>query len=239
MGWLFEFLFKYPRVVFEQGDFTFAASRSMTLDRPGVAGARRRRAHHLPRGHERRDRRASAWCWSRSGSASLAVLWSACSARRWSCGPPCRSRTSSGVIVDDSRSMTIADRDGLPRTDFVQKELADRGRAAQGAVRPVRPAPLPLLHRRRSPEQRRRPEVCRHVVAPRARARAGARRARRPAARRPGAGHRRRRHLGRGARRVDRGPEGPLHPGVHGRPRPRVVRARRADHARRNAARRP
>jgi hypothetical protein len=31
MGWLFELFFKYPRVVFEQGDFAFAASRSMTL----------------------------------------------------------------------------------------------------------------------------------------------------------------------------------------------------------------
>jgi uncharacterized membrane protein len=32
-----------------------------------------------------------------------------------------------GVIVDDSRSMTIADRDGQPRTDFVQKEFGDQG----------------------------------------------------------------------------------------------------------------
>ena len=39
MGWLFEFFFKYPRFVFEQGDFTFAASRSMMLDRAG--GSRR------------------------------------------------------------------------------------------------------------------------------------------------------------------------------------------------------
>ena len=31
MAWLFKFFFKYPSLVFEQGDFTFAASRSMML----------------------------------------------------------------------------------------------------------------------------------------------------------------------------------------------------------------
>jgi uncharacterized membrane protein len=30
-----------------------------------------------------------------------------------------------GVLIDDSRSMTIADRDGQPRTQFVQEQLAD------------------------------------------------------------------------------------------------------------------
>src|SRR5262245_62949505 len=31
MGSLFELLFKYPKFVFDQADFTFAASRSMTM----------------------------------------------------------------------------------------------------------------------------------------------------------------------------------------------------------------
>src|SRR5690349_25136967 len=31
MGWLFKFFFRYPALVFEQGDFTFAASRSTTI----------------------------------------------------------------------------------------------------------------------------------------------------------------------------------------------------------------
>src|SRR3954452_9565998 len=31
MGGLFKFFFKYPALIFEQGDFTFAASRSMTI----------------------------------------------------------------------------------------------------------------------------------------------------------------------------------------------------------------
>src|SRR5262249_2487950 len=30
-----------------------------------------------------------------------------------------------GVIIDDSRSMTIADRDNQPRSNFVQQQLAD------------------------------------------------------------------------------------------------------------------
>jgi hypothetical protein len=31
MGGVFQFFFKYPALTFEQGDFTFAASRSMTV----------------------------------------------------------------------------------------------------------------------------------------------------------------------------------------------------------------
>ena len=32
-----------------------------------------------------------------------------------------------GVLIDDSRSMTIADRDGKPRTDFVQQQFGPDG----------------------------------------------------------------------------------------------------------------
>ena len=39
MGSVFEFLFKYPTFVFNQGDFTFAASRSMTLTIAAIAVA--------------------------------------------------------------------------------------------------------------------------------------------------------------------------------------------------------
>src|SRR5204863_3729359 len=31
-----------------------------------------------------------------------------------------------GILIDDSRSMTIADRDGKPRTEFVQQQLGQQ-----------------------------------------------------------------------------------------------------------------
>ena len=41
-----------------------------------------------------------------------------------------------GVLIDDSRSMRIADRDGKPRSDWIEHAVRRTGqRAAQGAAR--------------------------------------------------------------------------------------------------------
>src|SRR5687768_4470980 len=122
MGWLFEFLFKYPRVVFEQGDFAFAASRSMTLTVLGFAAlAAAALITYRAVTNEGPVRERLPLVLLRLAVLGVLVL---CLLR-----PTLVLRSAVpqqnflGVIVDDSRSMTIADRDGRPRTDFVQKEL--------------------------------------------------------------------------------------------------------------------
>ena len=126
MGWLFELFFKYPRVVFEQGDFAFAASRSMTLIVLGFAAlAAAALITYRAVTNEGTARERLVLVALRLGVLAVLVV---CLFR-----PTLVLRSAVpqqnflGVIVDDSRSMTIADRDGLPRTDFVQKELADEG----------------------------------------------------------------------------------------------------------------
>ena len=123
MALVFELLFKYPKLVFEQGDFTFAASRSMMMTvcvLAALAGA----ALVTYRGITIEAAAATGWC---------------------SC-PPARARRDAallpvrpslilkaavpqqnflGILIDDSRSMTIADRDGQPRTQFVQQQLGE------------------------------------------------------------------------------------------------------------------
>ncbi len=126
MGWLFEFLFKYPRVVFEQGDFTFAASRSMTLTVLGFA-ALAAAALITYRGitNEGPVRERLVLVLLRLATLGVLILCLFRPTLVLRAAVP--QQNFLGVIVDDSRSMTITDRDGLPRTDFVQKELADRG----------------------------------------------------------------------------------------------------------------
>ena len=146
-----------------------------------------------------------------------------------------------GVLIDDSRSMPIADRDGQPRS-AVRPAAARRTEQPRCSTRCRSASSCASSASRRPPIALRlagRSEVRRHGHAARRRARARARRALRPAARRAGDGHRRRRHVGRLARRVARQPEGALDSGVHGRRRPGALRARHPGHARRDAAHRP
>ena len=124
MGSVFEFLFKYPTFVFNQGDFTFAASRSMTLTIAAIAvaaiGALITYRGITTEG-ALRDRitlvalrlavvAVLAFCLFRP----LLILKAAVPQQNFL-----------GVLIDDSRSMTIADHDGKPRTEFVQQQLAD------------------------------------------------------------------------------------------------------------------
>ena len=126
MGWLFEFLFKYPRFVFEQGDFTFAASRSMSLTIVVVAGlAAAALITYRMVTNEGPVRERLVLVALRL--AVLAVLMVCLFRPSLVLRSAVPQQNFLGVIVDDSRSMTIADRDNLPRTDFIQKELGDQG----------------------------------------------------------------------------------------------------------------
>ena len=126
MGWLFEFLFKYPRVVFEQGDFAFAASRSMTLTVLVVA-ALAAGALITYRGitNEGPVRERLVLVLLRLGTLAVLILCLFRPSLVLRAAVP--QQNFLGVVIDDSRSMTIADRDGLPRTDFVQKEFGAEG----------------------------------------------------------------------------------------------------------------
>ena len=107
------------------------------------------------------------------------------------------------VLLDDSRSMQIADHNGEPRANFVRQEFgAHRPRRAQDAVGPVHGADVPLLDGGVTSRCRGRTDVFRGADAARGRARRRAPGTGRAAAGRAGRGQRRRRH-GRGhARRL-------------------------------------
>src|SRR6266478_543252 len=79
MDAVFRILFKYPLLVFEQGDFALGAVLFFCLVRP------------------------------------MLVLKAAVPQQNFL-----------GVLVDDSRSMLIADRDGQPRSEFVHQQLAGK-----------------------------------------------------------------------------------------------------------------
>ncbi len=123
MGWLFRVLFKYPRVVFEQGHFTFALSRSLTLTLAAAAllGFGVLITYRGAWSDERpRDRAvliglriaivaALLFCLARP----ILVLKAAVPQQNFL-----------GILLDDSRSMSIADTGGQPRTEFVGQQLA-------------------------------------------------------------------------------------------------------------------
>ena len=242
METIFRFLFKYPPLIFQQGDLAWGVSRPVLLAVVAAAAAARRRgaadlSGRPDRASPARPGRARSAC----GSAPWRCCSSACSGPTLILRAAVPQQNFVGVLVDDSRSMTIADTDGQPRSAFVQEQLSRPERAAaRGAVAAVRAAVLPLLvvgrPRRRRPANLKYDGTATRLGPALERARdelAG------PAARRPRDGHRRRRHVRRLARRTARQPQGAIDSGVHGRPRPGALLARHPGDARRNAARRP
>lgn len=130
MSWLFNFLFKYPALVFEQGDFTFAASRStltLVLVVAALAAASLVTYRALTSPGHPRDRVILI-----ALRTALLLLIVFCLLR-----PSLILRAAVpqqnflGVLIDDSRSMTIADRGGAPRTDFVQQQFGPGGALAK------------------------------------------------------------------------------------------------------------
>lgn len=120
MDGLFEFLFKYRPLVFEQGDFVFGAPASVRLWLVGLAvvGAVAAASYALARG--------KATPVDRTVMATLRVallgvlLFSLLQpALRLSTVVP--QQNFVGILVDDSRSMQLADGDGGVRSDFVRQ----------------------------------------------------------------------------------------------------------------------
>jgi uncharacterized membrane protein len=121
---IFRFFFKYPPLMFQQGDLSWAFSRSMLL----VAGAGAAAAvvalvtyRGLAAVERPRDRAVLVGL----RLAALAVLLVCLFRPMLILKAAVPQQNFLGVLVDDSRSMAIADRDGQPRSAFVQQQLGD------------------------------------------------------------------------------------------------------------------
>ena len=118
MGWLFNALFKYPAYVFRQGDFTFATSRtSMTvLALVGAVAAASLITYRGIKGPGHVRERAVLVALR---LALLALLLFCLFRPSLILRAAVPQQNFLGVLIDDSRSMTIADSAEKPRTDFV------------------------------------------------------------------------------------------------------------------------
>jgi uncharacterized membrane protein len=118
----FRFLFKYPLLVFQQGDFVLGVSRSMEivlLVAAAVAAGALITYRSISSEGPRRDKvvlvglrlalvAALLFCLIRPTLVLKAAV---------------PQQNFLGILIDDSRSMMIADRDGQPRSQFVRREL--------------------------------------------------------------------------------------------------------------------
>ena len=136
MDRLFEFLFKYRPLVFEQGDFAFAAPASVRLWilAAGLVGLVAVASYALARGKTGRGERA---VMGTLRIALLGILVFALLHPVLILSTVVPQQNFLGILVDDSRSMQLADADGRPRSDFVAqaftpgeseilRELSDR-----------------------------------------------------------------------------------------------------------------
>jgi len=120
---LFEFLFKYRPLMFEQGDFTFRASWAggLALLVVVVAAAATWRSYTQVRGNSQPlDRRVLAAV----RLVALAVLAFCLLRPVLVLSSVVPQQNFLGVLIDDSRSMQIADRDETARLQFVEDQLA-------------------------------------------------------------------------------------------------------------------
>ena len=117
---LFQFFFKYPAFVFEQGEFTFAASRgaSLAIVAAAVIALGVLITYRGIDGEGRARDRAILTALR----VALVVLLVFCLFRPslvLKAAVP--QQNFLGVLIDDSRSMAIASRDGQTRTQFVHE----------------------------------------------------------------------------------------------------------------------
>ena len=123
MGSAFRLLFKYPLVVFEQGHFSFALSHSMTLTLAAAAlvalGAL---VTYRGAWSEERPRDRAVLIGLRVAIVAALLFCLARPILVLKAAVP--QQNFLGILLDDSKSMTIADTAGQPRTDFVQQQLA-------------------------------------------------------------------------------------------------------------------
>ncbi len=126
---VFRFFFKYPPLMFQQGDLSWSLSRSflIALAAVAIAAAIAVCTYRGVRSVESaRDR--AILVGLRLGA--LAVLLVCLLRPMLVLKAAVPQQNFLGVLVDDSRSMAIADKDGQPRSAFVQQQLG----TPQGAL---------------------------------------------------------------------------------------------------------
>lgn len=134
LGALFEFFFKYRPAVFQQGDFTFGAPAPIAIllvvgtaiAVPAVLSYRRVRGKSSPR--DRAVLRALR-------VAALAVLIVCLMRPMLLLNAAVPTRNFVGVLIDDSRSMQIADRGGRTRADWIRDSVTNANSVLLAALR--------------------------------------------------------------------------------------------------------
>ena len=121
---IFEFLFKFRPLVFEQGDFAIRASWVLALGAAVAAGALSVRTYAKVRGSSRAIDR-SVLAGLRLGVLAVVAFCLLQPVLVLSSVVP--QQNFLGVLVDDSRSMQIADRDETARLRFVEDRLRADG----------------------------------------------------------------------------------------------------------------
>ena len=119
---LFEFLFKYRPLIFEQGELALRASWVGVLALGAAAGAGylTLRTYHAVRGNSQPLDRAVL---TAIRIAALGVLAFCLLRPVLVLSSVVPQENFLGVLIDDSRSMQIADRDETPRYEFVRRQL--------------------------------------------------------------------------------------------------------------------
>jgi hypothetical protein len=118
---IFEFLFKYPRLVFEQGSFAFGATRSMSAVTliAAVAGLYALWTYRRLAAVRGRDR---GLLIGGRVALFLIVLFALLQPMlRLKVAVP--QENFVGILLDDSRSMQVADYAGGPRSGFIHQQL--------------------------------------------------------------------------------------------------------------------
>ncbi len=123
---LFRFFFELSPVVFSQGEFRFAATTGSYVAAAAVAVAAALTVYAYRSGHGRSGQRITL---AAIRLAILAIITICMFRPLLVVRAAVPQQNFLGVLLDDSRSMQIADVDGQPRSAFVKSEFgaADRG----------------------------------------------------------------------------------------------------------------
>ena len=115
---LFEFLFKYRPLIFEQGDFRFGALTPVSVAVvAAVAGAASTILTYRSVPGQLRARDRAVLAALRLGTLALVLVCLARPVLVLKAAVP--QQNFLGILLDDSRSMRIADRNGEPRSAFI------------------------------------------------------------------------------------------------------------------------
>ena len=130
---LFRFLFKYPPLMFKQGDFTWGLPGPVLLA-VAVAAALAVLALLTYRGVSATDRPRDRIVLVGLRLAALTVLMFCLFRPALVLKAAVPQQNFLGVLVDDSRSMSIADLSGQPRSTFIQQQLTGPNAALLNAL---------------------------------------------------------------------------------------------------------